>query len=160
MEQFQLLRQKSIKKIKVADHMLTMSYSLVKDPKILLSVINNVYDAYDHAITALLEYERLFKRVQAFKDNTDSKINLFIKISDKLKIDKEHIKIIRELDEIKKAHKKSPVEFSRKGKFVICSDSYEMKTLEIKHLKNYINKAKIFIEQIHKLTDRDDGIFR
>lgn len=160
MEQFQILRQKSLQKIKVADHMLTMSYTLVNDPKILLSVINNIALAYEYSMSAILEYERLFKRVQVFKDNYNSKLTLFIKIADKLKIDKEHIKIMKELEEIKKAHEKSPVEFSRQGKFVICSDNYEMKTLEIKHIKNYINKAKLFIEQTHKLTSRDDGIFR
>ena len=160
MEQFQILLQNSVKKIKIADHMLTMSYTLINDPKILLSVINNLSLAYENAMTAILEYERLFKRIQAFNNNLDSKLMLFTKIYAKLKIDKEHIKIIKELEEIKKAHEKSPVEFSRPGKFVICSDNYEMKTLEIKHIKTYINKAKLFIQQIHNLTSRDNGIFR
>jgi hypothetical protein len=43
MEEFQVLRDKAVEKIKIADHMLFMTYPLVKDPKLLMSILENTF---------------------------------------------------------------------------------------------------------------------
>ena len=160
MQRFESLLVDASKKLKIADHMITMSYPLVEDPKILFSASTNIFSSMELAMTALLEVERLFKRIQPYANNFQSKLTVFIKMSDKHGIKKEHLELLKELYEIKEAHKKSPVEFSRKDKFVICSNTYEMKTIELKDLKNMINKAKLFIEQISINISKNNGILR
>jgi hypothetical protein len=41
-------------------------------------------------------------------------------------------KLVRELHHILSEHKKSPIEFARKDKFIICSPSYQTKTVDPK----------------------------
>ncbi|MFT4261141.1 MAG: hypothetical protein ACMXX9_01785 [Candidatus Woesearchaeota archaeon] len=161
MEKFQELIQQAKKKIIIADHMLNSSYKLVGDPKILLSVSTSLYVAVEAAMSSALEYERLFKRVPIFSDNFNSKYATFRnKLAPKHDIKKEDLLLIKELNEIYEAHKKSPVEFTRKDKFVIASDTYELKTLEFSDIKTYLRRAKVFIEEMDKFTSRNDRIFR
>lgn len=161
MEKFQELIQQSKKKIMIADHMLNSSYKLVGDPKILLSVSTSIYVAVEAAMSAALEYERLFKRVPIFSDNFDAKYTTFRnKLAPKHDISKEDLKLIKELNQIFEAHKNSPVEFTRKDKFVIASDNYELKTLEFDDIKKYLRRAKVFIQEMDKFTSRNDRIFR
>lgn len=161
MEKFQELILIANRKIQIADHILHVSYKLVDDPKILLSAITSIYSAVEAAMYSALEYERLFKRVPVFSDNFDSKYTIFRnKLAPKHGFSNEDLKLIRDLREINEAHKKSPVEFTRKDKFVIASEDYELKTLEEKDIKKYLSRAKIFIEQIDKFVKRQNGIFR
>ena len=43
MEKFQELREISKKKIFLADHILTQTYPLLKDPKLLLATTENIF---------------------------------------------------------------------------------------------------------------------
>ncbi len=161
MEKFKELILESKRKISIADHMLNVSYKLVQDPKILLSVTLSIYTAVEKAMTSVLEYERLFKRVPAFTEGFDSKFTIFRgKFQEKHNIQKEDVKLIIELRELYMAHKQSPVEFAKKDKFVIASDDYDLKTLELDDVKKYMSRAKVFIQEMDKFVSKNNGIFR
>jgi len=161
MEKFQEYREKALKNIKIADHILSVTYPLVQDPKLLLAVIENIYFAFDNAMTSILDYERLFKRIPDVGEKFEIKFDIFRKkVAQNCNINQEHLKTIVELREMIKEHKESPVEFSRKDKFVICSDSYKMRTLSKEEIKKYISKAKLFIEEVNHITSKNEGIFR
>jgi hypothetical protein len=161
MEEFQLAGENAKKTIKVADHMLIMTFPLVKDPKLLLAVTENIFASLQYAMTSLLLYERLFKRIPVFQDSFDSKFNLFKdKVAQKYNINKEYLRLIQEVREILSEHKKSPVEFSRGDRFVICSGNYRMKTIGVNELKKYIAQTKMFISDIERLVNKNAGIFK
>jgi len=161
MEQFQTERDEAIKKLKLADHMLTITYRLVQDPKLLLAVLENIYSAMEKAMSSVLHYERLFKRIPPFSDNFESKLNMFKnRIIPKYKINEGYIKSIKELREIIVEHKRSPVEFARKDKFVICSDNYRMKTISIPEIKKHVETAKLFIQNTSFIVSKNERIFR
>ncbi len=161
MEKFQVLRENAKKTVRMADHILTVTYPLLKDPKILVSAAKNIFSAAEQAMTSVLEHERLFKRIPSYQDNFESKFRVFKeKIVPRHNISPGHVKTIRELKDILSAHKESPVEFTRKEKYVICSDDYDMKTLSEKQLKNHLKNTKIFIEQASLLTTKNERIFR
>ncbi len=141
--------------------MLIMTYPLVKDPKILLSVMDNVFLSLSSSINSIVTYERLFKRIPVSNDNFDSRFAVFrSKIVDRYKINKEYITLIQEVNSILKEHKKSPVEFSRQNKFVICSENYRLKTIGVPDLKKTIIKTKLFISEIERLVSKNAGIFK
>ena len=120
MEQFQEYREKAGYKLKIADHMLTMTYPLVKDTKLLLIILENIFLSMTYAMTAILYYERLFKRIPAFTDNFESKFHMFKeKCVNRYNIDIKYLRVMKDLKDILIEHKKSPMEFERKGKFVI-----------------------------------------
>ena len=75
-------------------------------------------------------------------------------------IDSENIRIMRDLKEIIVAHKKSPVEFSRKDSFVICDGDYSFRTISPSIIKGYVEKAKLFIRMMSSIVSKDEAIFR
>ena len=161
MEQFQETIEKANQKLKIADHMIFMTYPLVRDNRLLLSIIQNIFLALTNAMSSILYYERLFKRIPAFNDNFDSKFTIFrTKCVDRLNIDKKYIKLISEIKEIIVEHKKSPVEFERNNKFVICSSTYRMRTISIEEIKKYITETRMFIQEANNIVSRNEGIFR
>ena len=160
MEQFQVARDNAVKKLNIADHMLTMTYPLVQDPKLLLAVLKNIFSAMESAMSSVLHYERLFKRIPQFQESFESKLTVFkSRVQPKYSINEEYVKILYELREIIVEHKHSPVEFARKDKFVICSDNYKMKAISVPEIKNYISKAKTFIQATNFITSKNEGIF-
>ncbi len=161
MERFQEGREKANKHIHIADHMLSVTYPLVKDNKLLLAVIENIFLAYTNTIGSLLYYERLFKRIPPFQDNFESKFTMFKETCViKFKFDKSYVADIQDLKNIILAHKKSPIEFSRRERFVICSKNYKLETVSVNDLKKHIDKAKLFIQEITNITNKDEGLFR
>lgn len=160
MEKFKELRERAKQNIKVADHMITMSYSMFKDPKILVSAINSLMQAVDNSITSMLEYEKLFKNIPVYHESIDVKFDLFKKkIIPKYKLTKNHEKLIKTLLELSNAHKDSSMEFPRKDKFVMCSDTYEMRTIKVSDLKLLIRDAKQLVDDAYKVTQKNDRIF-
>ena len=160
MEKFQELREAANKKLHLADHMLTMTYPIVKDPKLLLCVIENLFLALAYGMSSLLYYERIFKRIPPFTDNFAIKFELFKdKCLDKYNLDDEIIKIMQDIREIIVAHKKSPMEFPRKETLVICNGDYRMKTISVNMIKDYVEKAKLFIKNISTIVSKDESIF-
>lgn len=160
MEKYEELRDIARKKIQIADHMLTMTYPMVKDPKLLLAVMENIFLALTNSIGSLLYYERIYKRVPPFQDTFVSKFNVFReKCARRLNIDQELILMVQEIKEIILQHKKSPVEFTRNDSFVICSEDYRMKTISLEKMRGYISKSKLFIQNINNIINKEQQIY-
>ena len=156
MEKYEELRDIAKKKIHIADHMLTMTYPMVKDPKLLLAVIENVFLGLTNSMGALLHYERTYKRVPPFQDTFVSKFNVFQqKCVPMYNISKDYLTTMQETKEIILQHKKSPVEFTRRDAFVICSDDYQMKTISLEKMRGYITKSKLFIKDIDNIINKN-----
>ena len=101
------------------------------------------------AMAALLHYERLYKRVPPFYNNFDSKFNMFKeRCVKKHSLDPGYLLMMQSLKEFLVDHRKSPVEFSRGSRFVVCSNSYKMKTISITEMKKNVERAKVFIAQV------------
>ncbi len=161
MEKFQELRDTAKKKLQLADHILTMTYPMVKDPHLLLSSIENLFLAFSYGMGSVLHYDRLFKRVPLFPDNFTSKFELFKdKCVKRYNINEEYLKIIKDLKNIIIAHKKSPMEFSRSESFIICNGNYRMRTISLNEVKTYVEKAKLFIKNVSTIVSKDETIFR
>jgi len=159
MEKFQELREAAKKKIQLADHILTMTYPIVNDGKLLVAVAENIFLALTNTMGSVLYYERLFKRVPPFHDNFSSKFNLFKEYAEKENIDSGYLKLIQNMKEIIVKHKKSPVEFTRKDQFVICNGSYKLYTISVNELKDYVAKAKSFLSNTESIISRNGELF-
>lgn len=160
MEQFQFLRDKALEKIKVADHMLYMTYPVVKDPKILLSVIENVFASLDFSVGAILHHEKLFKRVPSFQENFQSRMELFRRVvAPQYNINTNYIKMINDVRTVLSEHKKSPVSFVKQDRFVILSPTYSVKTIDLNLAKKYVFETKLFVKNIDNIVRKNEGIF-
>jgi len=159
MEKFQELREMAKKKLQLADHILTMTYPIVNDGKLLLAVVENMFLALTNAMGSVLYYERLFKRVPPFHDNFSSKFNLFRDYVEKKNINEEYLRLIQNIKDIVIKHKKSPVEFTRKDQFVICNGSFRTHTISANELKDYIAKAKSFLRYTEDIVSKNESLF-
>ena len=149
------------KKLHIADYMLAMTYPMVNDPRLLLSVIKNLFLSFSYGMSALLYHEKDLKNIPYFPDTFSGKFSLFRdNCSQKYNIDDETLEIMQEIREILIAHRKSPIEFARKESLIICSGSYDMKAISANMIKGYVEKAKLFIKNVSSIVSKDEAIFR
>ncbi len=137
---------------RIADHLAYVSYPLLKDNKLLLAIVQNLYLAGVNGLDAILHYERMYKRLNTIPFDIESKIIIFqTKIETRINVSGVS-KVIKDLKFILNQHRDTKMEFSRKEKFIICSDDYSMmKTIDIEMLKTYILVMRPFIYVLNGL---------
>ncbi|MEK6903216.1 MAG: hypothetical protein AABW64_01045 [Nanoarchaeota archaeon] len=140
-----------------ADHMASVTFSLLNETKLLLVIVDNLYQAIGKSIEALLRYDYLYKRIgeiplgerarlQFFKDNVARRYN----------IPYESMTAIKELYDLMEKRKKSPMEFVRKDTYIIASNEYKLRLLDIKKVKEYVEKTKMFIKKVESVIEIRD----
>jgi len=156
MERYEIALEKAKKSIHIADHMMSVTYKLVNDPKLMLPVLERVLSALTLAMATVLHYERLYKRIPPFQDNFESMFNTFkARCTRRYNINIEYITLITDVNSILTQHKQSPVEFRKDDKFVICSEDYRLKVISIDTIKKYIEKAKLFVKESENMVSID-----
>lgn len=136
------------KALRTADHMTYMTYPLVRDLKIIVSITENIYLAVINAMESVLQYDRFYKRINPLAENFDSRFQVFKeKCAPRYEFDKDDLILIDELRNIIKHHTDSNMEFVRSDKLIICSPTFKMKTLDISAIKQYLVRTKKFIRK-------------
>jgi len=145
------LFEKSNQHFKTADHIVYMTYPLVKDNKLIAVVLENLNQALQAAIEALLHYEKLYKRIGPFPENFYSRIEIFKnKIAPIYNIERGHIVLIEEIRNLVQERKESKMEFIRQDKYIICNNDYSrIKAVNMDKLKSYINELKPFMRKVN-----------
>lgn len=139
-------------KIKIADHLLSTTFAIVKDPKLLVSVIDALYQAMDLSINAILEFEKNFKKLEYVENE---KLEIFRrKIITKYALDPKIVDFYVDLKATLESHRKSGVEFTKKEKFVISDNDYNLKTLTYEDVKKKYAAAKSYVEQIFNIIKK------
>ncbi|MDD5178058.1 MAG: hypothetical protein PHT54_02140 [Candidatus Nanoarchaeia archaeon] len=150
-EIYELVR-KSNELYNSADHLTYVTYPLVKDLKLIITILDNLHKSLELGMDAVLQYERLYKRIGPVPENFSARYELFKdNCVSKYGFNREHLLLMKDLREIIKNRKESPMEFIRKDKYVICSDDYGMKTITIDKVKNYIFQSKSFIIKLNTM---------
>jgi len=150
MQAYEQFLENAKKYVRTADHLLTNTFPLVKDPRMLVSVLHNVDLAYRNIVLFMLNRDVTQGKIPDF-DQTDfgAVISLFkARAERRYTIKLEYVKIVEEIYNLAKDHKSSPMEFARHEVFVICSDNYDVKTVTTANLREWIGKAKLFIDEI------------
>jgi hypothetical protein len=158
MERYQQCRDESERLMKLADHVLVMTYPLVQDPKILKVVLKNVYEAMFNTLCYLLNYERYYKRVPPFTENYAAMVEMAKSVFLKYKISTGYIGFLNEIKEAVQIQKDSDVEFVRKEKVVFASKDYDLSSISVKELKEFIAKAKLFMQDINRVVKENERI--
>jgi len=135
------------RKIKIADHFIYMTFPIVRDNKLLLKILSELNSAILNCISAILQYEYIYKRISLTKD-AKSNFQIFIqKCSPRYDITEEEIKQITNLINLAEKHKRSPFEFVRGNKVVILSDNLQQETLTIEKIKKFLETSKILLKK-------------
>lgn len=147
MEKYEESFNKAVKELRVADHILYVTYHIVKDKRLLLKALDQEYDSLMSLINAILQYDYLWKRIQLYHDpslNFDTFIN---KCSKRYAITSQEISEIKDFLLVVELHKKSPMEFMRREKVVIMADNFKTASVDYEKLKKYLEMIKRIIKK-------------
>lgn len=147
MEKFLESLQKAEKSLKNTDHMVYVTYPLVKDKRILLKVIEEMKNSISNCIKAILHFEYLYKRITLYKDPKENFRTFVEKCAPRYKITGKEIESILEIFDFVEKHKKSPFEFVKEEKVVILSSNMEPKTLTLEKTKEMLMVSKEILKK-------------
>lgn len=147
--------KKAVYKLHLAEHLLEVTYPLVKDPKMLQSVLSSLEQTHQNIFESI---------IPSSLANADTsfimKLNSFEDIlASSMVLDKGIIKTIKTVDELTTQHKESAVVFSRKDSFVICDDDYNIKKIDPllvgEQLHNTKKLTSRMIDLLKENTDKE-----
>ncbi len=122
---------------KAADHLLNVTYPLIRDPKLLPAIVLNLTQSIEEALAILVAEENSIQR----------KLNILRNRKVVNSLDEESIISIISLAEF---HKKSSVEFSRGERFISCDTKYNLKVLSTTKMKEFVRQTDIFLTKLEK----------
>jgi len=137
--------------LKTADHMLYMTYPLIKENRLLLKILNEIYLSMLGVINAILQYEYFNKRIQLYKDSKDNFQVFKNNCAPKYSITQEQIEKIIEIFSLEEKHKNSPFEFVRNDKVVIMSDGLRIATITVEKMKDFIFLTKDILRKAENI---------
>jgi len=133
-----------------ADHLIYVVYPVVKDDKLLLRALENIYDNVVKIVSVVLRFEYFYKRIELSKDSKRNLEVFFVKLGKKYGLNKDDGRIVREIIFSGKKHKESGLEFSGKGKAVILDDRLGKYELDLKKVKEFLSISKKLLENANR----------
>lgn len=147
MEKYKESLEKALKHLNVADHIIYITYPIIRDKRLLLKSLDSIYETIINLINAILQYEYLWKRIQLSKNPKENFETFKNKSLNRLGMSLLEINQILEILSLIEKHKKSPIEFQRKERIVIMSDNLQINTIDTEKMKIYLNLTKIFLKR-------------
>lgn len=157
MEIFQQHLLEAKKAFETADHLAFVTFPLINDAKLLLLITQNVQKALNNAMDALLSYDELYKRIPPLPSDFITRYEIFrSRIAKRYNIPRENIVLINDINSILIHRRESPIEFARKDKFIIASETYKLKMLTLNKVRNYVLETKKFIDKVNEVLRHSD----
>ena len=145
--------QKANQQYEAAKHFLNVTFPSLQDPKLFIAIINNIFSSLEAGIETILAHEHQQGLVPKIEGEFSEKLQLFRNNSlERNNIAHDYLHLMVDLKKVIEAHKKSPIEFRRKGAFVICDEGYESRSLTITDIKAHLAKAEDFLNVVEAIT--------
>ncbi len=148
MEEYKLSLEKSVKHMKIADHMIYTTYPLLKDKRLLLKILEELYNSALNLINAVLQYDYLYKRINLYQDSRANFQTFRDKCASRFGISREQVNSVLEIFSLIEKHRQSPIEFMKRDQLVIMSDGIKIDTLSIEKMKIHILNVKDMIRKV------------
>jgi len=148
MEKFLENLQEAERILHNSDHLIYVSFPLIKDKNLLIKTILQTKKAVALCINAMLQYEYLYKRIKLYSDPKSNMSTFKEKVATRYSITPQEIQVIIDLFDLTEKHKKSSMEFVRKEKIVIISGEMELKSVDIQKTKEFLKIAQAVLEKI------------
>ncbi len=155
MELYQQLLEDANKSFKTADHLTHVTFPLIKDIKLIITITENLDKTLTNALNALLQYEFLYKRIYGVPRDFNEKVEIFKShCIPKYNIARGTLLLISEIKNLVEHRKNSPVEFVKSGKLVMCTNDYKMRILNYDKVKNYALQTKDLISKLNVILGK------
>ena len=144
------------RRLLVADHFLTQTYPLLQDPKLLVSVLEGLLCSIEEMVDAVLVYERNAGLIPAYGENFPAKLSVLKgDLAKKYGLTHVDVAMLSDMQELLLEHKKSDVEFPRKGAYIMASKDFSLSTVTLEKLKTYLTRSKTLYTKIHDCLTRN-----
>lgn len=158
-EAYAELIQKAKKQIELADHMVYVTYPLVQETKFLLAILGHVINSGRLALRALLEYEFLYKRIEAYHKSFPGEISVYkTKVEARYGLDGKYFKLLQKLMDLDRFDKESPVRFKRGDKYILSTSEYNMSVLDLATVKKYNLLTKRFVTKVDSILTKTENV--
>lgn len=133
---------KATNNLRIADHIIYITYPLIKDKKLLLKALDQIYEGLLSTINSILQYDYLWKRIRLYQDPRENFETFINKCAKRYNISDQDVRELMAFLNLMESHRKSPMEFIRREKIVILSENLSTTQLDLERLKNDLNFAK------------------
>jgi len=155
------LIKESKRNIKVADHIVNVTYKVIKDEKLLINVLRKIRVAIRLIIKAFILVEKSKKKLVAidFDKDAERAISTFkIKVAPKYGIEKKFIRLITVVEEMLHTYEKSSLNIVKNNQIYIAQEDYTLRVINQNDVKKYINITKDFIWHSEFILKKEIGV--
>ena len=142
---------RALKALQIADHMTYITFPLIKEKRLLLKILDEIYSSLLNAINSILQFEYLYKRIQLYRDPKENFRTFIEKCAPRYELTKEQVDMILDIFALEEKHKKSPMEFIKNNKVVIMSESLNTNYIDLQKIKEFLILSK---EIVRKAKER------
>ncbi len=165
------LLDKAKKELIIADHMLNVTFPLVKEKTLILSSLEHVDSAMNLMIKAFLEREEKLKKIVRLPKNETFLINFFTKeYEKKLDLNKRTLEAITLLPKLVEAKNRKQYKFElstksesfgfqRINNYFIIKEGFGTRKIEFEKIKEFLDEAKKLYKKISTCLDKTDWMF-
>ncbi len=152
MEKFLENIQEAQKTIQIIDHLVYVTFPLIKDKKILTKILTETKSVITNCINSILQYEYLYKRINLYQ-NPKTNFKIFTEqCAQRYKITKGEIDSIIKLFELVEKHEQSTIEFLKNEKVIILSENLKTETITVEKIKEFFNLSKEIMRKALEIT--------
>ncbi len=152
MEKFLEKIQEAQKTIQVIDHMIYVTFPLIKDKKILTKILTETKNTITNCINSILQYEYFYKRIDLYSNPKTNFKTFEEQCAPRYKITKSELNSIIKLFELVEKHKQSAIEFLKNEKVIILSENLKTETITIEKIKEFFNLSKAIMKKTLAIT--------
>ena len=144
--EYQHAYQEAVQQLRIATHLLSVTYPLAKDLKLLLGVIDNLFRCVEFGIEAVLSYEYIHKTIETLPLQREEQFHQFVRESAMRNgFTPEQVTLVQEVQLLQLSRRASHTEFQRGSKYVFCSEEYRLRSVTAQQLKILVQQTSQFL---------------
>ena len=156
MENYHELINKAQKEIDSSDHLLFVTYNIVKDSKFVFSVTNQLIDAVKYALEALLEFERKSKLIEPYPKQFNFMVETFKKkVAERREFEEKTLTFLKKLVTMEQTIDTSSLHFRRGDTYVLADEDFGTQSIELQTIKSYFSSAQEFVTKVGDIIEQD-----
>lgn len=133
--------------LRTADHMVYITYPLIKENLLLKKILEELYKGANSIVQAILNYESLYKRI-ALQDSKTNWLSFKEKCAPRFNITPPELQLLFELFALAEKYHTSSMDFIRKDKLIIMADNLRTESVSLEQLKKYLGTIKVILLKV------------
>ncbi len=146
---------KAKQSLAVGEHVLKITYPLLKESKLLLAVLERIHDAHISLLQGVLTFEREARTIPPFHANFESMWNtLALRLAAKYSSSGNELTLFKTVEQTIKFHKEAVIAFGRKGELILASDEYVIQKITPESVADMLRSTQQMITHWSRLLKK------